>query len=94
MSLTEIIDDSATKNYQPRKKTYKVDMSDMLENSVSAKSGISAQSANLNENFVTIQVKPYVFQGKKAVALTMLEVTEKIRNKLSKIQKREQHLKQ
>ncbi len=93
MSLTEIIDDSATKNYQPRKSTYKVAMNGVLENSVSSRSQQTTFTASLNENFVTIQVKPYVYHGRKAAALTMLEVTEKIRNKLLKIQKREQHLK-
>ncbi len=82
MSLTEIIDDRATKNYKPSKSTYKVDTSGMLDNSVISRSSKTTNTASLNEHFITIQVKPYVYQGRKAVALTKLEVTEKIKNKL------------
>ena len=54
----------------------------------------SVSIQNSTEHFVTIQVKPYEFQGKKAAALTLLSVTEKMKNKFYKMQRRERHAKQ
>ena len=93
MSLNAIIDKNVANDYKSSKSTYKVgkcglqdDPSSICSKSVSTQHSI--------EHFVSIQVKPYEFRGKKAAALTMLRVTEKMRNKLDKLLKRERHTKQ
>ncbi len=73
------------------KDTYKVDLGSQKE---PADTKSVSTNRNAFDQFVTIKVKPYDFKGRKAAALTIFKATEKIKNRLAKLEQRERHLNQ
>ena len=82
-----------SKDYKLNRNIYKVYSSGQQDPTDSACSKSESTSSNLFQ-FVTIKVKPCNYMGRKAAALTIFEATEKIQNRLAKLEKRERHLNQ